>query len=101
VGGIACRHDLAFRKKRDCVASRHVGREVRRSLAASLYRARACWGPRTESPRLKLDAAARHSGGQGKEPITSVDQLCSELVESAGVLLLPASVYDHGPSLER
>ncbi|KAI8475795.1 MAG: aminotransferase, classes I and II [Monoraphidium minutum] len=58
-------------------------------------------------PRLRVEslpppktaaAAAAAAGAEGAAP---VDAFCQAAVDEAGVLLLPASVYDHAASLER
>jgi hypothetical protein len=37
----------------------------------------------------------------GAPPFSGIDDFCQRLVDEAGVLLLPASVYDHQPSTDR
>lgn len=51
-------------------------------------------------PRLRLEAARKLDRGGGP-PIKGIDDFCKQLVDEAGVLLLPATVYDHPPSVER
>ena len=55
--------------------------------------------PRTPPPAsLRLDAAAALSAAGPGGALGSADAFCAAAVDEAGVLLLPASVYDHGPS---
>ncbi|GBF97388.1 aspartate aminotransferase [Raphidocelis subcapitata] len=77
------------------------------ALAARFFdrwRALFDWAPPAAGPiafpRVKLDAA-RALAAPGSKPIAGVDEFCEAAVEEAGVLLLPGSIYDHGPSSQR
>jgi aspartate/methionine/tyrosine aminotransferase len=51
-----------------------------------------------QTPRsVKLDAVRAKDAALG----ASIDAFCAALVDEAGVLLLPGSIYDDAPSVER